>query len=195
MSTSLRADDRTELFSPCPCGWCKWYGNPDALVNTRPVIRHGHYLLEIPGRCTRCHYTLGDRAYMVREKTWVAEALQSNGRYVVMYNSRLVPVCEVCVTDDELEHVIQKVTCRGCGRCLSVPGWRTSRVNSLMGLGRAVRTEWNNACFRRALRKRRRTKDLVCTVCHDEFNSAGKDAKFCSSACRQSAYRLRGAQS
>jgi hypothetical protein len=192
MSAALQCDNDNDTDpGPCTCEWCMRYGNPDVFVNTRPIIRHGAYVLEIPGRCTRCHYALGDHAYMVREKTWVDDVRYPDDSVIVVYNSRLVPVCDVCVTDDELDHVKQKVTCRGCGRCLSVPGWRTSRVNRLMGVGRAVRAECNNACFRRALRKKRRVKDLTCTVCKEEFTSARKDAKYCSGACRQWAYRLR----
>jgi hypothetical protein len=166
------------LTTPCRCEWCKRYGKQDVLVNTRPLIRSEphSFFKAIPGRCTRCHYELDkSAAYMVCEK--------------VVCSSGLVPVCDSCVTDNELKYFDQKVTCGGCGRCLSVPAWRTSKKNMLSGLGRQVRTTCNNACFRRALRQRRRPKSLFCKVCTLEFTSTRKDARYCSSACRQSAYR------
>jgi hypothetical protein len=171
VSTALRADDCAELYTPCPCGWCKRYGNPDVSTGIRPPIRNGSMLLEIAGRCTRCHYELGETAYMVRE-------------------TRYVPVCEVCVTGAERNYQRDWVTCAGCGRRLSVPRWRTSRLTSLMDGGHPARTTCNNACLRRALRKKRRAKCRVCTVCRDEFTSARGDAKYCSGVCRQWAYRL-----
>ena len=109
-----------------------------------------------------------------------------------IYSEKKVPVCEICVTDQERERQHYKVTCKGCGRLLSFPLQRLGRVASLNGGGHRTARTCSNACFRRALRKRRRPKGHVCAVCREEFTSARKDAKFCSSACRQWAYRLRG---
>jgi hypothetical protein len=40
-------------------------------------------------------------------------------------------------------------------------------------------------------RKRRRRSLNTCAVCQLEFTSARRDARFCSDACRQWAYRAR----
>ena len=69
---------------------------------------------------------------------------------------------------------------------------KMSRRASRAGLGgRPTCHTCCNACLRRAVRKKRRIKDLTCTVCKEEFATARKDAKYCSGACRQWAYRLR----
>lgn len=50
-------------------------------------------------------------------------------------------------------------------------------------------------CYARHMRARNGTKALFCEVCRFEFQSKRIDARFCSSACRQMAYRLRISQS
>src|SRR5713101_1456920 len=46
-------------------------------------------------------------------------------------------------------------------------------------------------CYSRYLRSKKRTKSLVCEVCKFGFQSARRDARFCSDACRQWSYRER----
>jgi hypothetical protein len=210
VSAALRADDCAERLTPCPCEWCKRYGNPDASNGIRPSICNRHSgedvfggklhatatYLEMVGRCTRCHYQLGDEAYLVREQVqgtsyFHKDDVNFEHPLFATVRSTLVPVCRMCTWDEELAHNRYWVNCAGCDRRLSVPRWKTGRVASLMGGGHPTRHTCNNACLRRALRKKRRVKDLTCTVCKEEFASARKDAKYCSGACRQWAYRLR----
>jgi hypothetical protein len=208
MSATIQCDNGTDP-NPCACEWCKRYGNPDVTNGIRPSICNrgsgkdvfGGELatatyLENVGRCTRCHYQLGNEAYLVREQVHAGSRFHKddvNFEHPLfnIVRSALVPVCKMCTWDEELTHTRYWVTCAGCDRRLSVARWKTGRVASLMGCGHPTRHTCNNACFRRSLRKQRRAKDLICVVCREGFTSARKDAKYCSSACRQWAYRLR----
>src|ERR1700688_3291681 len=46
-------------------------------------------------------------------------------------------------------------------------------------------------CYSRYVRSKKRTKALACEVCKFGFQSARRDARFCSDACRQWSYRER----
>jgi hypothetical protein len=172
-------------LGPCDCEWCKRYGNQDAAPTDRPVIRNGSMLIDIAGRCTRCHYPLDRTAHLVREKL-VACVRYFGDKPIAFHSFKHVPVCDVCVLDRELNQARYKTGCLGCGRLVSFP--------RRMARGR----EWadcpqtcSNACYRKALRKQRRPKTHECITCKAKFKSSRADAQFCSSACRQWAYRLR----
>src|SRR3979411_2580388 len=47
------------------------------------------------------------------------------------------------------------------------------------------------SCYSRYLRSTKRIKALSCEVCRCRFQSARRDARFCSDACRQWSYRER----
>jgi hypothetical protein len=173
-------------LGPCGCGWCKRYGNSAASSNDRPAIRNGPYVLHIHGRCARCHDPLGDTAYMVREPV-LLRVIHS----LPFYDRRLVPVCPMCATFEELDRDNHRVDCRGCGRHLRVPVYKTSRLTSLNGSNQRWLHHCDDACYRVALRRDRRIKQPICVVCGVSFQTARKDAQFCSSACRQKAYRTR----
>jgi hypothetical protein len=183
MSAALQCDNGTDP-GPCTCEWCMRYGNPDVSANERPYICNGPWYREVAGRCTRCHYLFDGPAYMVLDG---AESI--NGRALGWHVS---PVCTTCVTREERDAPHRNSDCPGCGRLLYFPLRRVSRRTSLSGGDqRPLATTCSNACFRRSLRKKRRIKNLTCTVCKEKFASVRKDAKYCSGACRQWAYRLR----
>ena len=85
-------------------------------------------------------------------------------------------------------HVIQ---CAGCGE----------HINTIRNRHR----QWNycsNRCYQRLYRKRRRGRGSVvdwneksrlskCEVCKRQLKPSRKDARYCSSSCRQWAYRRR----
>lgn len=207
LSAALLADDG-ERFAPCPCEWCKRYGTPDVFNGIRPPIcKRGAGVdmlgfrgrpapcLEKADRCTQRDHQLGDAAYWVQEQVvagWHYFNAGGNSEASFFnYESKLMPVCKVCLWDEELEQSRYWVTCAGCGRRLSTPRWRTIKLTSLTGGDHATRTTCNDPGFRRALRKRRRPKNYRCT-CGTIFSSARTDAWFCSCGCRQAAYRQRG---
>lgn len=112
---------------------------------------------------------------MVRE-TVVWQIIKSAG--CALTQAEIVPVCSGCLTVEEStrEHW-REIICGGCGRKLMTqPGWR--------GV-------CSQRCEARVRRKYRRFKTVACDVCKDAFRTTRTDAKFCSDACRQAAYRDR----
>lgn len=195
LSAARLADDKAERFAPCPSEWCERYGTPVVYNGIRPPICCPAPCLEKAGCCTQCDHQLGDAAYWVQEQAVAGwHYFKAGGNLEASffnYESKLMPVCKVCLRDEELERSRYWVTCAGCGRGLSTPRWRTIKLASLTGGGHATRTTCNNYGFRRALCKRRRPKNYRCT-CGTIFSSARTDAWFCSCGCRQAAYRQRG---
>jgi hypothetical protein len=47
-------------------------------------------------------------------------------------------------------------------------------------------------CYMRDWRKRHRNKHHSCKICHLVFETARRDARYCSPRCRQRAYRAEG---
>ena len=73
---------------------------------------------------------------------------------------------------------VRKIICPGCGRMFF-----TQEHNRKYCQGEACAR-----LHRRKLRQQART-DMTCACCGKTFTANRKDAKFCSNACRQSAYR------
>jgi hypothetical protein len=59
------------------------------------------------------------------------------------------------------------------------------------GMGRVLTYYCSRACGRRHRRARNRVKEVVCSVCDHLFPTTRRDARYCSNACRQEAYRER----
>jgi hypothetical protein len=82
-------------------------------------------------------------------------------------------------------HVVWRHQCRVCHQPFYAPGRYTlvcGRFACLQELTRRARAKRSES---------RRAK--VCRHCHEPFTAARKDGAYCSSACRQAAYRLRRA--
>lgn len=172
-------------LGPCGCGWCKRYGNQDGTPAGRPAIRNGSMFVDIAGRCTRCHYPLGTTAHLVREK--LVGCIRFIGEKPYAFHTfKHTPVCDVCVSDRELNQSRYKTECLGCRRLVSFPQ-RMARHREWADCPQTC----SNACYRKALRKQRRPKTRECITCKTTFKSTRADAQFCSSACRQWAYQLR----
>jgi hypothetical protein len=67
-------------------------------------------------------------------------------------------------------------TCLHCGYVSAYPGFH-------MTCGLCDR------CYARDFRAKRRHKQRTCAACEVVFTTTRVDAKFCSAACRQKAYR------
>lgn len=96
---------------------------------------------------------------------------------------RIVPFCQACADQRRLSGVRGPWPCEGgCGVLVSVfeGGWNQSVCCS-------------PRCVDEAARKRRRVEPVAreCEVCGEEFIPKRSDARYCSSACRQDAYRKR----
>ena len=77
---------------------------------------------------------------------------------------------------------VRKIICKGCGREFYTQiETKKYCLYSLCG----------NHGYQKELTKRRREarKDMVCPVCGKNFTPKRSDAKYCSNACRQKAYR------
>jgi hypothetical protein len=75
--------------------------------------------------------------------------------------------------------------CDGCGSC--TPRWSRKRH-----LQRRILC---SACYQRRYRALRRLGSIaVCSGCSSTFTPARSDARYCSPACRQRAYRERQTQ-
>jgi hypothetical protein len=131
------------------------------------------------GHCTRCGDRFGDNAtaYMVREK--VAWTVRGD---IAFTQREIVAVCDACVTLDEQERCTEHVTCKGCGQ-------------RMMSQFPGARPICSNRCAQRELRSRRRAAAPLafCKTCGTSFRRSRVDVKYCSSACRQAAYRQRRA--
>jgi hypothetical protein len=91
---------------------------------------------------------------------------------------RWVPVCEGCVKPQEASGQTQKRTCPGCNRVmLGPPNWK--RRTCCRRCQQRVRRVW-----RRAFRPAKH-----CAVCASSFAPKRSDARFCSAACKQAAWR------
>jgi ribosomal protein L24E len=102
-------------------------------------------------------------------------------------------VCVGCASPDDLAAARRKAACKGCGQHMLVPH-RVVRMNMRTGAYDAIAASTcSTRCeqrYRRRLRRQAKSS-LACTVCNTAFRPARTDAKFCSNACRQWAYRRR----
>jgi hypothetical protein len=133
---------------------------------------------ERAGHCTRCWEKFGGNltAYMVWERT-VWEAIGES----CIHQDKWTPVCDACASPKELAATTKHATCAGCGQ-------------RLMVCPNAAISTCSNRCAQRRRRARRRTAArAVCDACNLVFTPKRSDARFCSDACRQRAYRERWA--
>jgi hypothetical protein len=98
---------------------------------------------------------------------------------------RLVPFCENCVSEwhpSWLENREKPEPCSGgCGVLIS-HWYHWSEIRTC-----------SRRCSKRLEKERRRVKreDRRCEVCNETFTPKRADARYCSNACRQDAYRKR----
>ena len=93
-------------------------------------------------------------------------------------------------SDHGLKHQRFRRTCRGCGEPISISSHPRFQYEVC-----------SRRCYQRYYRKHRREHGSMidwkhhdwpsCEVCDQEIRGRRKDVKFCSSACRQWAYRQR----
>lgn len=166
--------------------------NPELLVNSRnmpygdrPPSR-AIYNAEVCGICWG--------ALEPQEPVWVAPWSSWWNDYTGRYIYGQVPRCTGCapiigrrevrpglwVDRDGLEYWVERA-CGTCGR----PTFK--RRNSVR-----IHVFCCYACDRAYWDRRRRPKEQkVCKACGESFTATGRDAKTCSPACKQRAYRER----
>ncbi len=135
---------------------------------------------KLTDHCTRCRARFQQDvvAFMVSEKVVWQILGNSESGYLAITDMEIVPICSACLTAEESTRSDWvEIISGGCVRKMMVQkGWR--------GFCSA-------RCAARVRRARRRIKARRCIVCLKSFQTPRKDAKFCSNACRQHAYRLR----
>ena len=140
------------------------------------MLRRRTDLTEHAGHCSRCDAPFGtdDVLYMVCRDE-IMDSRPAN-----------VPVCEECLTEVDQarrqdEHA-RPVRCKGCGRQMiaCVKQFRKSYCS----------TRCYMAAWQRRTRSTRPRPTAIC-ICRKRFKPTRSDARYCSDACRQKAYRVR----
>ncbi len=136
------------------------------------------------GHCTRCETPFAGNspvAFMVWER--IAWATYLGDWNVALTQRECVPVCAACLTDDEQAKERRDATCGGCGLPMRFGTFEDHR--------RTV--SCSARCDQRVARKRKQARRLSrqCPQCSTPFRPARADARFCSAACKQAAYRQR----
>lgn len=105
-------------------------------------------------------------------------------------------LCRDC-TDDRIREYGELTPCDGCGRPTAYDTWgRTQFYES--GVGYVYRTYCCTKCRDAVYRRRRRQRAAEqrgtrrCEECDAILDRQRSDARYCSNACRQRAYRARG---
>ena len=86
------------------------------------------------------------------------------------------------ISGEKPDLAVRKIICKGCGREFYTQiETKKYCLYSLCG----------NRGYQKELKQRRQQarKDMVCPVCEKAFTPKRSDAKYCSNACRQKAYR------
>jgi hypothetical protein len=154
-------------------------------MHDRPV-----YFPPSGGHCTRCRkpFAADAPAFMVRELVGYGLIGSEEKGYAYLGSEwATVPVCEPCGTVKEQadagQHGQKETVCKSCGIRMIHCDWSYYRRHNVC----------TPRCAQRVRRRARREQrpEQTCTVCKTMFQPKRADAKFCSSACRQWAYRLR----
>ena len=129
--------------------------------------------------CHDCRTALQGRVFVAKRN--VPHAIYGHGEesFAVTYTDR-VPVCAACFTEPHNADNWKWSDCPGCGREMYAYN------------GRETTTTCSTRCHQRVHRKQRReAKTTFCEMCNIEIKARRQDTRFCSSACRQWAYRQR----
>jgi hypothetical protein len=162
----------------------QWFGSDNRNTERRERLRLERRAMETAEVCGKCGRELGagDPIWrvMLSHRCWTGTS------------HCLVPVCESCGKSHDQDPrygFMPRQLCEYCGRVV---------------VNRATPRQWQSEhvfccerCKRRYFTKRakeqraRARQDLRCEVCGEPFEAARSDAKYCSNACRQRAYRER----
>jgi hypothetical protein len=154
-------------------------------------------MAKLPRRyCARCgkEFAAGAIMFMIESRTRNYRLFAVPGfAGVPVYQTKMFPVCEACLNRDERKEwkykgvvthslIVSRGICGGCDRPLMA--WEETWPN-----GRHC----SNACAQiaRCREQREEPPSVTCSVCSKQFQPTRSDAQFCSSACRQRAYRRR----
>lgn len=144
------------------------------------------------GLCSKC-----GRGLKTDEAVYIAVVWAGHRPLTGTYGRHYGPVCEGCAPPymkGEGRYYnprIDRCEQRSCDTCERPVVWKSSRRDYYRRhVFCSERCQWsyyNTARNERAAHAR----EKVCEVCNETFTAARRDAKTCSSACKQKAYRRR----
>jgi hypothetical protein len=99
-----------------------------------------------------------------------------------VYTNEWVAVCSACATPAEQKAATKRDVCRGCEQPLLLPARYRAEVVAC-----------SNRCVQRCRRRSNRQyrPSITCQECATAFQPSRSDSRYCSTACRQKAYRQR----
>ena len=127
--------------------------------------------------CGDCGKAIAPDEPIHRVRQYIGHGFMGGARYSVY------PVCEDCAGAPNWHSRL--TDCEACGRPMHQV-WPFSGRHHFCCLKCATKIYRQIAKHRKAIARRR-----TCPVCEQEFTPARNDARTCSSACRQKAYRQR----
>jgi hypothetical protein len=141
--------------------------------------------------CCRCGRAIaaGAPVYLLR-----CRLIWFHGAGVIcIYDDRLAAGCAACARDCKPVHAGE---CPGCGRLVTVLleelAKNRNRLLPLLFCSHRCRNRVYGARFRKRHPRPKTVRALIpCSVCGRNFAPKRSDAKTCSPACRQKAYRDR----
>ena len=133
--------------------------------------------------CFKCARTFDESEPIYRDKV---------GGYVMLsYSYQAVSYCESCAPPETPWHYREQAPCDVCNRDVHYPCQRTYRKH-LFCSEVCSKRHWANYQRDKRLREREVTCRKECGECSTSFTALRSDAKYCSAACKQKAYRQRG---
>jgi hypothetical protein len=101
-----------------------------------------------------------------------------------MFIAPQAPVCDACAPSRPWS---ESGPCEGCGRSVTVHRglWADRHFHC------STKCQFASQARRRKETRARSRGGMTCEVCAEPFEPARSDARYCSSACRQDAYRKR----
>jgi hypothetical protein len=129
--------------------------------------------------CGLCDETFAESAVIYRRSVVYPP---SGG--VFAWATVVAPACETCASLDHIPY-LEPVPCQGCGRL--VCNETSYRDRRRITCSERCATKALYAEYRHRRAEARGTR--VCPICNETFEPPRADAKFCSSPCRQKAYR------
>lgn len=133
-------------------------------------------------RCQEC-----DRLLNLRDPIYRV-TVGYNTVYYSRWRCSVGSLCAECGSEFNNQRWRQPEPCRNCGRPVTLSGRR--QKPTYVVCGEKCRNAVYHVTSTRYLKHSGR-KEAVCETCRRKFDSMRVSARYCSSACRQSAYRAR----
>jgi hypothetical protein len=131
--------------------------------------------------CGNCGEAIG-----LRKSVWIG--LVAHPAFHLIYTHSLVPLCEGCSRRQRRRFHLNPFPCVTCGRNVYL---REPPNQYFIRHAIACSDDCRAAYYRAKRLARKGPRERVCATCGETFTPPRRDAKTCSPACRQKAYRQR----